>query len=152
LTIQSIIKGFVHAVEARAIDAFWQSRKKSKLMSHAEKIGQTLLALYAKGVLSDRDSGLILRELFSGIGFVDVAIGLGGTLHLIEMKVIRSTLIGASQLETYMRTENRARGWLVYFDARHPSRRDAIPPSMMTPAGVVTVVAIDINPLAPSKT
>lgn len=150
LTIQSIIKGFAQAVEARAVGAFWQSRKKAKLIRHAEKIGQSLFALYAKGVLSERDSGLILREVSSGIGFVDVAIGLGATLHLIEMKVVRSTFTGASQLGTYMHTENRTRGWLVCFDARHASRRNSIPPSIATPSGVVAVVGIDINPRAPS--
>jgi hypothetical protein len=151
VTIQSIIKGFVCAIEARAIDTFWYSRKKGKLAKRPEKIGQALFAVFAKGVLSDHRFGLVLREVFSGRGFVDIAVIVRTTIHLIEMKLIRSNFTGVSQLQTYMKTENRKHGWLVYFDARDPARRDDIPPSIDTPSGTISVVGIDINPIVPSQ-
>ena len=151
VTIQSIIRGFVCAVEARATDTFWQSRKKGKLAKRPEKIGQALFAVFAKGVLSDHRFGLVLREVLSGIGFVDIAIVIRTTIHLIEMKLIRSNFTGVSQLQTYMKTENRKHGWLVYFDARDPTSRDVIPASIVTPSGTISVVGIDINPIAPSQ-
>jgi len=151
VTIKSIINGFVHAVEARAVDAFWQSRRKRKLANRPEKIGQALFAVFAKGVLSDRRPGLVLRELLSGVGFVDIAIVIANSIHLIEMKLIGSSFTGVSQLETYMKTENRKHGWLLYFDARHAGKRNTIPASTSTPSGTISIVGIDINPAAPSK-
>jgi hypothetical protein len=151
VTIQTLIRGFVGAVEARAIDTFWQSRKKRKLAKRPEKIGQALFAVFAKGVLNDHRFGLVLREVFSGIGFVDIAIVIRSTIHLIEMKLIRSNFTGVSQLQTYMKTENRKHGWLVYFDARDPTRRDIIPAFLVIPSGKISVVGIDINPIAPSQ-
>jgi hypothetical protein len=87
----------------------------------------------------------------SGIGFVDLAIILAGTIHLIEMKLIRTKVTGIAQLTTYMKTENRRRGWLVFFDARQLPNSARIPASITLPAGKVTVVRININPTPPSK-
>jgi hypothetical protein len=151
VTIQSIIRGFVRAVEARAVDTFWQSRRNGKLIKRPERIGQTLFAVFAKGVLSDHRFGLVLREMSCGIGFVDIAIVIRNRLHLIEMKVIRGRFTGVGQLETYMETEDRKHGWLIYFDARSPTRRDEIPSPIITAIGQITVVGIDINPIVPSQ-
>lgn len=96
VTIESIIRGFGQAIEARAIDAFWESRNKNKLAKRPEKIGQALFATFARGVLRNR--GLVFREMSSGIGFVDIAIILGSTLHLIEMKLIRTQVTGITSL------------------------------------------------------
>jgi len=149
VTIGSIISGFRHAVEARAIDVFWNSRKKNHLAQRPEKVGQALFATFARGVLQNR--GVVFREMASGIGFVDIAIILGSAIHLIEMKLIRKQVLGVSQLNTYMRTENRKRGWLVFFDARPAAKRQQIPALIAVPEGKIAVVGIDINPTPPSR-
>jgi hypothetical protein len=152
VTIRSIVFGFAHAVESRALDAFWRSRKKGNLVTRPEKIGQALFASYALGVLGGRKSSLVLREIKSGIGFVDLGVILGSGIHLIEMKVITSKFTGASQLEAYMKTENRKYGWLVFFDSRPIAARRPVPTSLKTPAGTIMVVGIDINPAIPCRT
>ena len=40
---------FKQAVEAKALDGFWESRKKAKLRAKPEAIGQALLAIFLKG-------------------------------------------------------------------------------------------------------
>lgn len=150
-TIQFITRGFALAVEARAVDSFWESRTQGRLRSRAEKIGQSLFVLFAKGVLAHHRTAVVLREMFSGVGFVDVGVTIGGRIHLVEMKLLRSGFTGASQLDAYMRTEARQRGWLICFDARPPSKRDTIPLSIGTPSGMITVIPIDINPITPSR-
>ncbi len=97
---------FKRAVEARAVDAFWDSRKKRILRSRPEKIAQGRLAVFARGVVGG--DGLVLREIASGIGFVDVGVSFGGALHLIELKILKRQPTGANQLATYMTTEGRA--------------------------------------------
>jgi hypothetical protein len=151
LTVRSIIRSFARAVEARGIDTFWESRKKNKLRKQPEKLGQALFAIFTKGVLGDNGHGFILREVSSGVGFIDIAIVLSKTPHLIEMKLVRSHFSGVSQLQTYMRTENRRIGWLVYFDARPAIKRKRIPVLFTVPSGKVNVIGIDINPDAPSQ-
>jgi hypothetical protein len=151
ITIQSIIQGFVRAVESRAIDTFWQSRKKNKLAKRPEKIGQALFAVFTKGAIGDRKSSLVLREVSSGIGFVDIGVVIGHGIHLIEMKLITSTFTGVSQLETYMKSENRKHAWLVFFDARPQTKRSPVPNSIKTPSGTISVIAVDINPTPPSQ-
>src|SRR2546425_5223688 len=71
-SILALLSEFKRAVEARAVDAFWKSRKKHRLRSRPEKIAQGLLAVFAKGVVGI--DGLVLREIASGIGFVDVGV------------------------------------------------------------------------------
>lgn len=58
------------------------------MRSRPEKIAQGLLAVFAKGVVGS--DGLVLREIASGIGFVDVGVSFGGVLHLIELKILAS--------------------------------------------------------------
>ncbi len=150
-TIAAVLKRFREAVESRAIDTFWQSRKQGKLARNPELIGQGLLAVFVRGVLSPDHKGLVLREVYSGIGYVDVSVIFASTLHLIEMKMLKSKFVGPSQLENYMKTEQRNEGWLVVFDARHPSRKTVtIPDSIPTHAGNIRVVVVDINPTPPS--
>ena len=93
----------------------------------------------------------MLCEIPSGIGFVDVEIKLANVLHLVELKVMTRALKGTRQLQTYMKTERRREGWLVLFDARPPRRKDAVPPQIPTPDGIIRVVVVDINPLPPSR-
>ncbi len=135
-------------VESRGIDAFWDSRRANCLRSRPEKIAQALLAVFAKRVIQDK--GLVLRELLSGVGFIDVAVILSRVIHLIEIKVLTASLKGASQLEEYMRNENRREGWLVLMDARPPSRKTEIVDKISTGAGVIRTVNININPIVPS--
>jgi hypothetical protein len=148
LTISSLLEAFKKAVESRAIDSFWVKRKIRQLRPHAETIGQGLLAVFSKGALSD--DGLVWREVFSGIGFVDVVVVLSRTPHLIELKIMKNRYDGAAQLSTYMRTESRPVGWLVLFDARGNNHRTTIPNKTMVPAGVINNLIVDIDPVAPS--
>lgn len=149
-TIAAILKRFREAVEARAIDTFWQSRKQGKLARNPELIGQGLLAMFIRGVLSSDRKGLVLREVYSGIGYVDITVIFSNIPHLIEMKMLTSRFVGPSQLESYMKTEKRNEGWLVVFDARQPSRKTSILGTISAEAGNIKVVVVDINPTPPS--
>jgi hypothetical protein len=148
VTISSLLDGFRHAVESRAIDTFWVSRKANELRPKPERIGQALLSVFAKGVLSNR--GLVWREVLSGIGFVDVVLVLGRIPHLIELKIMKSRYDGAAQLGSYMKTECRRAGWLVLFDARRHPRSDDLPAKVGLADGIINNIIIDINPVAPS--
>lgn len=98
-----------------------------------------------------RHGGLVLRELESGTGYVDVSIALSKVLHLVEMKVMRGRLQGVEQLAVYMKQEQRSAGWLVVLDARSPALKKAIAEQIETVAGIVRTIVIDINPSAPSR-
>jgi len=141
---------FKRALESRAVGNFWLSRKAGRLRQRPEDIAQGLLALFFKGVLL-HGGGFVLRELESGIGYVDVSIALSRVLHLIEMKVLRGRLEGVAQLFVYMKQEGRREGWLVVIDARPRNRKGQLPHEIKASAGVVRVVVIDINPIAPSR-
>ncbi|MEO1019271.1 MAG: hypothetical protein AAFY56_16505 [Pseudomonadota bacterium] len=149
-SIGNILNEFKKGVEARAVDAFWKSRTQNKLRSKPETIGQTLIAMFIRGVLNGK--GLAFREVGSGIGFVDIVVLLSTTPHLIELKMLKGKMTGASQIQTYMRTEGRNTGWLVLFDAR-PShaRTEEIPSHIDVLEGRIIVLTIDINPTPPSK-
>lgn len=148
-SIGRILDEFRAAVEARAIDPFWESRKKNRLTTNPERIGQALLAVFIRGVLDGK--GLSFREVGSGIGFVDIVVVLSTVPHLLELKVIRSEITGANQLQSYMRTEVRNSGWLVLFDARpHEKRYEETPSRIDVPEGCIRVLSIDINPIPPS--
>jgi len=138
------------AVESRAIDAFWESRTQNKLRAKPETIGQTLFAVFARGALGN--NGLLIRELLSGVGFVDFAIILSKVQHLIEVKILTRDFKGVSQLAHYMKNERRRNGWLLVLDARMPSQRKvAIQSKLLLPEGLIRVFPIDINPIAPSR-
>ena len=149
-SIAALLSEFKRAVEARAIDVFWESRKKHRLRSRPEKVAQGLLAVFAKGVIGN--DGLVLREIASGIGFVDVGVSFGGVLHLIEIKILKGQLTGAKQLATYMFTEGRGNGWLVLIDARRNRHPDAVPVIIETSAGPIRTLIVDVNPAAPHVT
>lgn len=149
-SIGNILAQFKSDVEARAVDVFWQSRAKLKLMPKPETIGQALIAIFMRGVLNGK--GLVFREVGSGIGFVDIVVFLSTTPHLIELKILKGKMTGASQLQDYMRTENRNTGWLVLFDARsNKSRAGVIPNKITVSEGTISVLVIEINPVPPSK-
>lgn len=151
ITIRQILENFRQAIESRAIDPFWISRRDGRLRSRPEKIAQGLLAVFVKGILQRLSSGFVLREFLSGIGYVDIGIILSSTIHLVELKIITSSFDGVSQLHTYMKTEGRNEGWLVVLDARDSSRGDSIPGKIETNEGVVRVIHININPIPPSR-
>lgn len=148
-TIKRTLLEFKKAVEARAIDGFWRARSKHQLRSKPECIAQTFLAVFLKGVIGDR--GFILREFMSGIGFVDVGILFGCTMHLIELKILEGSLSGDLQLAKYMENENRSSGWLLLFDARRRENRGQIPVKQIVNGKKINIMVIDINPLIPSK-
>jgi len=150
ITIDILINEFINATEARAIDAFWISRKQGALRQRPEKIAQGLFAVFTKGTLLNR-SGMVLREFQSGIGFVDVGIFLSSVLHLVEIKVITDDFTGLSQIEQYMKTEKRLEGSLLIFDSREPDKKDDIPSRINTSSGVVKIYRVDINPRVPSS-
>jgi hypothetical protein len=111
-----------------------------------------LLANFFEAVRFITKKGFVLREMPSGIGYIDIAVIFSSTMHLVEMKVLTSKFSGPSQLEIYMKTEKRREGWLVVFDARDPKKRKQIVPSaIVTDAGKVKVITIDINPKPPSE-
>jgi len=80
------------------------SRKAGRLRGRPEEIAQGLLSLFFKGVLL-RDGGFVLRELESGIGYVDVSIAPSRVPHLVEMKGLRGRLEGVAQIAVYMEQE-----------------------------------------------
>jgi hypothetical protein len=149
-SIGDLLRLFKHAMESRAVDTIWSARAVGRLRSRPEKVAQGLLSLFAMGVLSN-GRGNLLRELASGVGFVDLVLMFGNVSHLVEMKVLRGAFTGVTQLAAYMVTERRHEGWLVVFDARPPGRRTALPEQRDTPAGTVRIVAVDINPTPPSR-
>jgi hypothetical protein len=67
------------------------------------------------------------------------------------MKVLTSEFVGVSQLQTYMKLEERREGWLVVFDARPLHTRTQLPIQIETEDGRIQVVVVDINPVPPSK-
>ena len=151
VTIRQILEGFRQAIESRAIDPFWRSRRKGRLRSRPERIAQGLLAVFVKAIMQRLGSGFVLREFLSGVGYVDVGIIFSGIIHLVELKVMSSSFDGVSQLQAYMKTEGRNEGWLVVLDARRSSKRNSIPTKIGTSRGVVRVINIDINPVPPSR-
>ena len=149
LTIDNLLNEFKSATEARAIDAFWRSRKRGILQQKPEKIAQGLFSVFASGTLINR-SGLILREFQSGIGFVDVGIIFSSTLHLVEIKILSDDFTGINQLEQYMKTENRQEGSLLIFDSLKPDAKIILPERILTSAGLIKIYRVDINPRPPS--
>ena len=149
ITIDVIINEFCGATEARAIDAFWVSRKRGKLRDRPEKIAQSLLAIFIKGVL--RDSGIILREFLSGIGFVDIGVVISTTLHLIEIKIVSNDFSGPSQLNEYMKTEGRTKGNLVLFDPLPNGNKIEVPDKIEVESGIIYTYVVNINPIIPSQ-
>lgn len=151
LSINFLLNAFRGCIEARTIDTFWKSRTKSRLHPKPEKIGQGLLATFLVGVLVNRP-GHLIRELSSGIGFVDIAIILSTVIHLIELKVLTSsTFTGIEQLETYMKIEERTSAWLIIFDANPPGKKPKIPKTVTVDSGIINIVVININPVVPSS-
>jgi hypothetical protein len=150
LTIDILLNEFSDAIEARAIDAFWVSRKQGILQHRPERIAQSLFSLFTKGTLINR-SGIVLREFQSGIGFVDVGIIFSFTLHLVEIKVITDDFTGLGQLEQYMKTEKRHEGSLLIFDSLKHDKKIDLPVRINTSAGVVKIYRVDINPRPPSS-
>lgn len=148
-TINNVLTEFKHGVEARGIDYFWMSRKSGKLRQKPEKIAQGLFLLFVTGVL--RGKGIVLREISSGIGFVDVGVIFSRVLHLVEMKVLTGTFTGPAQLEQYMKNEGRREGSLLVIDAIEPDDKQTLPESIFTPTGTIKVYQVDINPVIPSS-
>lgn len=147
--ISTVLYEFRRAIEARALDSFWESRQKKKLVKRPERIGQALLEVFLKGVLHNK--GFQLSQAKSGTGFIDVVVAFSSTPHVVELKVLaKPRFRGPAQLATYMKREGRREGWLVVFDARAPGAA-ALPSTVATAAGVVRVVPVQINPLPPSR-
>jgi len=149
-SILTLLSEFKKAVEARAVDAFWLSRKKHRLRLKPEKIAQTLLAIFAKGVLGSE--GRVLREFASGIGFVDVGILFATVLHLIELKILKGQFTGTNQLAAYMRSEGRNEGWLILIDSRRNQQSVRVPARIDTSSGRIRTLLVDVNPPAPHAT
>ena len=150
ITINRLLSEYKVAIESRGIDAFWESRKRNELRSKPEKIAQSLLATALKMLFRQRNSGLVLREFGSGIGFVDIGIVLSNVLHVVELKVLVKKFQGAAQLLQYMKQEHRSEGWLIVVDSRPANLKSPIPNIIQTKQGQIKILLIDINPLAPS--
>jgi len=148
-TIRTLLLEFKQAVEARAIDGFWKSRTKGNLRQNPEKIAQTLFAMFATGVL--KDQGILLREISSGIGFVDIGVIFSSTLHLVEIKVLTQKFQGPEQLEQYMKNEGRSEGSLLVIDTLKPGNKLDLPKVIPTLSGMIKVYSVDVNPAPPSR-
>jgi hypothetical protein len=149
VTVERLLLNFKAIVEAGAVDSFWKSRKKNVLKDKPEGIAQALLASCLKMVLNGK--GVVVRELSSGIGFVDLAVILSTALHLIEVKILTKGFLGVEQLEQYMKTENRRKGNLVVLDAMPPDKKIDIPKKIESKYGEINVLVVDINPSPPSS-
>lgn len=138
-------------MESEAVNSFWESRTKGKLAKKAEKRGQEILGVFARGKLASK--GAAIREAASGIGFVDVLLKFSsGLLHVVELKMLKGHDVpGTAQLAKYMSHLNRSEGWLVFFDARKANQKTTIPASFKTAAGTIRTVVIDINPVPPHE-
>jgi hypothetical protein len=121
------------------------------LKNRPEKLGQELFGVFARTKLAVRGSAI--REGTSGIGFVDVLVTFSsGLVHVVELKMlIGKDVPGPAQLATYMNHKRRREGWLVFFDARRPSVRRAVPAVFKRASGVIRTLLIDVNPVPPSK-
>jgi hypothetical protein len=121
------------------------------LKKRPEKHGQELIGVFARAKLAGRGSAI--REGVSGTGFVDVLVTFSsGLLHVVELKMLKGKDVpGPAQLATYMKHKSREEGWLVFFDARKPSRKQAVPTIFKRASGTIRTVLIDINPVPPSK-
>ena len=120
------------------------------LADQSEKIAPVPSDCLREGVIGS--DGIVLREIASGIGFVDVGVSFGGMLHLIELKILKKQVTGANQLANYMRTEGRNRGWLVLIDTRGNRHQDVVPVRIDTVAGLIMTVVVDVNPPVPHTT
>jgi RecB family endonuclease NucS len=138
---------FKRITEARGIDAFWESRKENRLRKKPEAIAQALLALFASGVVDQ--AGLVIREFASGVGFVDVGLSFRGVLHLIELKILKGTLTGVSQLARYMVTESRRTAWLVLIDVRRANKWAPVTQELHVAEGKIRILQVNVNPTAP---
>ena len=94
-----------------------------------------------------------MREVASGVGFVDVLVTFSsGLVHIIEMKILRKKDIpGPAQVGTYMNHRRRRWGWLLFFDARRSNARDPVPTVFKRSSGTIRTLVIDINPIPPSR-
>jgi hypothetical protein len=151
ISIRKFLEEFKKTVEAEAVNSFWESRAKGKLVKKAEKRGQDILGVFARGKLAEK--GAAIREAVSGIGFVDVLVKFSsGLLHVVELKMLKGhNAPGTAQLGKYMTHMNRNLGWLVFFDARKTHQKSLIAPQFKTAAGTIRTVVIDINPIPPHK-
>lgn len=149
-TVMPILQKFKEAMESRCLSAFWLSRTKGVLRKRPEEIAQTLLVMFIAGTLGNR--GVVLREIYSGTGFVDVGISFTSPIvHLIELKVLRTKFIGPDQLDRYMKFENRPNGYMVVIDTAPASNKQRIPEIIRTTSGVIKIIRVDVNPVPPSK-
>jgi hypothetical protein len=151
ITIRKFLEEFKNTIEAEAVNSFWDSRAKGKLKNRPEKLGQELFGVFSRTRLSKRGSAM--REVASGIGFVDVLVTFSsGLVHVIEMKMLKQKdLPGPAQLETYMKHRQRREGWLIYFDAREPKSKTPVAETLKRAAGNIRTILVDINPIPPSK-
>lgn len=151
ITIRTFLEEFKSSIEAEAVNSFWDSRTKGRLKHRPEKLGQELFGVFARTRLAGRGSAM--REVASGVGFVDVLVTFSsGLVHIIEMKILRKQDIpGPAQVGTYMNHRRRREGWLVFFDARRSNAKKPVPTVFNRTSGTIRTIVIDINPTLPSR-
>jgi hypothetical protein len=143
------LETFRDTIEAEAVNSFWESRTKGKLRKRPEKLAQEFFGVFASSRLETR--GAAVREGTSGVGFVDVLVTFSsGLVHVIELKMLHGNDVpGPKQLATYMRHKKRKEGWLLLLDVR--KEKKPIPTVIHRSSGTIRVIAIDVNPIPPSK-
>jgi len=149
----ALIREFRKAIELNGVQEFWESRRKQQLRQRPESLAQVALSIFLHAPVKARN-GLVLREVGSGTGYVDVLAMFGRSrLYMVELKILRSSRIGGfRQLARYLELHSLAEGWLLLFDTRPWRRRTLVSDhDRIIDGKVVNVVVIDINPPPPSS-
>lgn len=150
---ESLLELFRKFIESRGVDQFWVSRRRGEMRPKPESIAQGLLTAFLYPEMQRR-AGFVLREVRSGIGYIDLMAVFGqARRHLVELKVLtRDRVTGLQQLGRYLATEDLPQGWLFMLDARESSGRAEIRDGTVEVAGrTIHRLVVDINPPAPSS-
>lgn len=143
---------FRTAVRLNGIAGFWHSRSKGQLKPKPESIAQQALAMFLHMPIKGR-SGIVLEEVRSGTGYVDVMALFGSKSYVVELKILKTkTLRGVQQLADYLDLHSLAEGWLIVFDARATKNRVPLPDDVQKVNGkTINLLFVDINPVPPSS-
>ncbi len=153
LQFDALLHEYRKAIELNGIPEFWKSRKRGELRANPESLAQHSLSMFLHSPVRDRN-GFLLREVRTGIGFVDVLAVFGRSRqYLVELKILTSRkLVGLRQLARYLDVRGLSEGWLVVFDARPPKGRSQLcDEARLVKSKTIRVLVIDINPPRPSS-
>jgi hypothetical protein len=132
------------------VEAFWVSRKQQELRPKPEQIAQLSLLMFLDEPIRDR-SGFTLKEVHTGIGYVDVMAVFGRSKrYIVELKIRTGPRFnGSAQLKSYLASHRLTHGWLVLFDSR-TGPKELAGETLVVDGRTIDVVSVDINPVPPS--